>query len=203
MTQIKVSVLVQGQLVREGNEIIEASSTVTMIQADARVIIVDTGSSDKISTLREGLTRAGVNVMDVDTVVNTHLHRDHSGGNEIFPRARFYAHKLESPPAGTTLVSEGLELSRGVELVPTPGHTRGSISVLAAAERMYAVSGDAIPTRANLEQRVPPAIHVDRALALKSMELLARAADVIIPGHDAPFPVPQKGKSNQSHRVVG
>ncbi len=33
----------------------------------------------------------------VDLIINTHFHRDHSGGNHLFPNAKIYAHPLDTP----------------------------------------------------------------------------------------------------------
>jgi glyoxylase-like metal-dependent hydrolase (beta-lactamase superfamily II) len=181
--------ILDGRLVRSGNTILEASSTVSLVVSAEKRIIVDTGSPTDLKLLREALRAASVRPSDVDIVVNTHLHMDHIGGNSLFPNARFYAHRLENPPLGTIRVSEGFELLPGVELVLTPGHTAGSISVLVLADRRYAICGDAIPTRANVENHVPPSININPRLALKSMDSLEASADVIVPGHEAPFEV--------------
>ena len=181
--------ILDGRLVRSGNTILEASSTVSLVVSAEKRIIVDTGSPTDLKLLREALRTASVRPSDVDIVVNTHLHMDHIGGNSLFPNARFYAHRLENPPLGTIRVSEGFELLPGVELVLTPGHTAGSISVLVLADRRYAICGDAIPTRANVANHVPPSININPRLALKSMDSLEASADVIVPGHEAPFEV--------------
>ncbi len=172
--------------------ILSASSTVTVIRSEDTVVLVDTASPADIYRLSEALRSVHLDPADVNIVVNTHLHLDHSGGNILFQNARFYAHALEMPPIGTVRVAEELDLLPGVKLLHTPGHTLGSISVLADGDRRYAICGDAVPTRANLEQHVPPAINVDPRLALKSMEVLERSAEVIIPGHEGPFEVARK-----------
>ena len=41
------------------------------------------------------LERVGVDPADVGTVVNTHLHWDHCGNNDLFPNARFFVQKAE------------------------------------------------------------------------------------------------------------
>lgn len=129
---------------------------------------------------------------DVDTVVNTHLHIDHCGGNDLFPRAVFKAHGLENPTIGTLRVREGDIVAEKVSVMDTPGHTAGSVTVLVDAERRYAICGDAIPAKANYDAGVPPAAHVDSRLAIQSMIRILSWADVVIPGHDAPFDVARK-----------
>ena len=181
--------ILDGRLVKSGNAILEASSTVSLVVSANKRVIVDTGSPKDLKLLREALRAASVRPDEVDMVVNTHLHMDHIGGNSLFPNARFYAHRLENPPLGTIRVSEGFDLLPGVELVMTPGHTAGSISVLVHADRRYAICGDAIPTRANVENHVPPSININPRLALKSMDSMEASADVIVPGHEAPFEV--------------
>jgi len=135
------------------------------------------------------LESAGVPPGTVSHLVNTHLHIDHCGCNELFENAKVYAHSLESPPVGVVRVSDRMEILPGVELVPTPGHTRGCLSVFVSAEKRYAICGDAIPTKANYENLVPPAINIDAKLALRSLKAIAWWAEIIIPGHGPPFEV--------------
>ncbi len=188
----EVVVIREGRLVRDGSAIIEASSTVTMIRSEGTLVLVDTGSPAEIDRLREALLSVHIDAGDVDIVVNTHLHLDHAGGNGLFRNARFYAHGLESPPVGTIRVKDEVDLLPDVRILHTPGHTAGSVSVLVNGSRRYAICGDAVPTRANLENHVPPVINIDPRLALKSMEVLERSADIIVPGHENAFEVARK-----------
>lgn len=184
---MQVEIVLEGRLLRRGAEIIEASSSVALVNAGAKKVIVDTASRSDSARLRDALKAKSVDPAEVGIVVSTHLHTDHCGCNDLFENAKFYAHRLESPPVGTVQISKDMELLPGVELVQTPGHTAGSISVLVHAEKRYAAVGDAIPTKANYDQHIPPSINIDRRLALRSMELLLGSADVIVPGHDSPF----------------
>ena len=182
-----VQVLCEGWLVREGGAVVDASSTVTMIRTDSGTVLVDTGSPARAGDLSENLLEAGVRAGEVRHVVNTHLHMDHCGANDMFPNAVFHAHGDEEPPVGTRRVAGEVKLAQGVRLVHTPGHTRGSISVLVDSDRRYAICGDAIPTKANYDSHVPPSVHFDRALALRSMDMLLGWAQAVIPGHDKLF----------------
>jgi len=179
----------RGTLVRDGDAIVDASSTVTLVRASGKLVLVDTGSPREATGLLEALNSMRIGSGDIDVVVNTHLHIDHCGCNELFERAKVIAHALEEPPLGSLRISGGMTLFPGVEIVPTPGHTPGSISVFVSSDRRYAISGDAIPTKANYDTHAPPFIAFDRKLALKSLEAIVSWAEVVVPGHDAPFEV--------------
>lgn len=188
----RVRLVRRGFVERRGEAIIDASASVTLVEASGKQIIVDTGSRTECDKLLFDLNAMRIRPEDVDIVVNTHLHTDHCGCNELFENAAVYAHQLESPPIGNTRISGSITLYPGVEVVHTPGHTAGSVTVFVSAEKRYGICGDAIPTRANYDSHVPPFIAIDRGLALKSMDAIISSADVIIPGHDAPFEVQRK-----------
>lgn len=153
------------------------------------MMIVDTGARSSRTDLGAALAEAGISPEDVGTVVNTHLHMDHCGCNDVFVNARFMAHRLEEPSVETARVEEGSKLAEGVTVLETPGHTLGSISLLVKSDVDYVICGDALPTRSNYESLAPPAVHVDRRLAVSSMERIIEAADIVVPGHDAPFKI--------------
>lgn len=170
----------------------EAASNVVLLRTKALNIVVDTGALGDDRKIVDGLKAEGLTLEDIDVVVNTHLHMDHCGCNDLFESARFYAHRLENPPAGTARVDGDTTLTEGVRIVPTPGHTEGSISLFVEADHKYAVCGDAIPTKANYDAHVPPAVNIDRRLALASLDIIASWADIVVPGHEPPFEVVRK-----------
>ena len=188
----KVRLVRKGSLVRKGDVVVDASSSITLIQAGGKHIIVDTGSPSDSEKLLFDLKSMMLQPKDVDIVINTHLHIDHIGCNDLFENARVYAHELEEPPVGNVRLAGAITLLPGVEIIPTPGHTRGSISVFVASDRRYAICGDAIPTKANYETHVPPFVAFDKDLARKSMDMVLEWAEMIIPGHDEPFPTVAK-----------
>lgn len=184
-----VQVLRQGWVVRDGAKVVGASSSVVLVRSGSADIVVDTGSRDDAEAVTGALAAVDIHPEDVSHVVNTHLHMDHCGCNDLFTNALFHAHGLEEPPVGTVRVSGEVTIAPGVRLVPTPGHTAGSVSVFVESDRRYAICGDAIPPRANYEARAPPAVHIDRSLAMKSMDVILAWAEVVIPGHDRQFNV--------------
>jgi len=188
----RVRVVRKGHLVREGDVVVDSSSTVTLVEASGKQAIVDTGLARECDKLLFDLKAMRINPKSVDVVINTHLHIDHCGCNDLFPNALVYSHQLEDPPVGNARISGALTLFPGVEIVPTPGHTRGSISVLVTAERKYAICGDAIPTKANYDAHLPPFTAFDKNLATTSMDFILGWAEIVVPGHDALFEVARK-----------
>ncbi len=90
---------------------------VALVESGGKRVLVDTGMGDRWSekevrmyridrsaTLLDGLRGQGLSPDDVDVVINTHLHFDHSGGNTrlvdgrvrpTFPRARYVVQRGE------------------------------------------------------------------------------------------------------------
>lgn len=184
-----VHVLVPGFIERDGSAILDASSTVTLVESKGQRLIVDTGSPRDWPKIARALRLLKVDPDSVRYVVNTHLHIDHIGCNDKFGGARLFAHTLEDPPVGTLRVSERTTLFPGVEIVPTPGHTAGSLSVFVTGEKRVVIAGDALPTRENYLNHVPPAVNVNRLLALKTMDMILAWAEIVVPGHGPQFEV--------------
>jgi len=100
--------------------------------------------------LLEALASVGVAIADIWLVINTHLHFDHCGGNNIFPGtvifvqgAEFEAAQADRytirehfdfPDAQYLLLRGQAELAPGVSVLPTPGHTHGHQSVVVDSE---------------------------------------------------------------------
>lgn len=110
----------------------------------------------------------GVAVEDVRTIVNCHLHFDHCGGNQFFPRAQILVQcaELEASREPMYTVPEwvafdGADLvvvegehvvCDGVRLVPTPGHTVGHQSlVVDTADGVVVLAGQASESAADFE----------------------------------------------------
>jgi glyoxylase-like metal-dependent hydrolase (beta-lactamase superfamily II) len=77
---------------------------VWVVRAGARAVVVDTGfdtaeAARRGRTLdrlpREGLAMLGVDAAAVEDVIVTHLHHDHAGTIDDFPKARFHLQEAE------------------------------------------------------------------------------------------------------------
>jgi glyoxylase-like metal-dependent hydrolase (beta-lactamase superfamily II) len=187
----RVFLLKPGSIKRdESGEILDARSSVTLIISGKRKIVVDTGLEGEAEQIERALSGLSLLPEEIDSIVNTHSHPDHCGNNHLFSRAERLAPQ------------DGQLICPGVWTLATPGHSLDSISVvigpvpqaqkkadMAPGIPIIVIAGDALPTFGNFQKRVPPALHVDRNLAVSSMNKIIALADTIVPGHDYPFSV--------------
>lgn len=155
----------------------------------------------------QALSRLGVDPKDITHVILTHLHWDHAGNNALFPNAKFYVQKTEleeakDPPvkmfAGSydvpavfqtqyTLLDGEQEILEGISVIPTPGHSLGSQSVVVDTEQgKYVLAGDLIALF-ECYQHDPMfvnGIHIDLISYFRSLERVKEIGGVVLPGHD-------------------
>lgn len=152
-----------------------------LVRDGQMTVLVDTGwGPEHNGRFATELADAGVSSNEIDVVIFTHLHGDHTGGAidrasgvPLFPRARYlvpkgdwdhYAAETPPPDSFTTDVmplrtSGQLELIEGersltsaLTTLPTPGHTPGhtSLMVVSAGER-GCILGDVVLTMVDAE----------------------------------------------------
>ena len=123
-----------------------------------RVLPFELPEQTEEQTIPAQLERCGFGLGDVTTLVNSHLHIDHVGGNQLFKNTgvRHLIHEKELAQArnhapfeffgysdkswdyeGATIeaVSGDVELAPGIWLYETPGHTVGHYSFLFGGAR--------------------------------------------------------------------
>ena len=154
--------------------------TCAVLRADGKTILVDTGlGPGGEGGLLPGLAEAGIRHDEVDLVVFTHLHGDHTGwnvdlttGQPRFARARYHIPEADwrffrdeggdnwdtmlAPleQAGVVdLFSSEQSLGPSLTLLPTPGHTPGhtSIAIASGGEQGY-VLGDVVVAEPSLNE---------------------------------------------------
>ncbi len=130
-------------------------------------LLIDTGTGSQPAALSHALGKAGVSFDDIRQIVLTHAHFDHIGGVGLFEGATVAAHKIDSAvvESGDGYASEAsafsmslkprkvdVKLTNGdlvnsgdieLEVIHTPGHTRGSICLF-DAKRGILFSGDTV-----------------------------------------------------------
>lgn len=157
------------------------------------VAIVDTGVPGSAEAIESSLSAAGSSWADVSHVILTHLHNDHVGSlgdvMALAPEAAGFAGEPDIPsipsPRPLSPVGDGDSVF-GLEIVATPGHTPGSISVLDRAAGVL-VAGDALNGVDGGVGGANPRFSSDMALADESVRKLAGFAfDTVLVGHGEP-----------------
>lgn len=187
---IQLDVLCVGDLQRDGDgNILKADCTSVLIRAPGHNIVVDPSTKYMKPAVKTSFRQIGVFPKEVDTVILTHTHADHTGNLDMYRNAKVYLHSGADTevPSATVIDGDEFEVCPGVRIVHTPGHCPEQCSVFVEADRRYAVAGDTVPLEDNLRKMVPPAINTDPDLALQSIKRVADYADVVIPGHGFPF----------------
>ena len=161
------------------------SGTVTLIRDGDAVIVVDPGMVADRDALLAALEAHGPAPQDVTDVVFSHHHPDHTVNAALFRNARIHDHwAVYEGDRWLDRDAHGAQLSPWVRLLRTPGHTAEDISTVASAP-----DGVYICTHAWWSADGPEEdpLGADQAALTDSRKLLLGFADVIIPGHGAPF----------------
>lgn len=189
---------------------------VWLVRGEGREVVVDTGFGAAAALRRkrkivrpveQGLRMMGVDAAEVRDVVITHLHYDHVGNFELFPRATFHLQDLEMQYAtGRSMRHEPLrhafdvedvvgmvrnvyagrvrfhsgdvQLFPGLSLHLIGGHTLGLQAVRAATRRGHVVlASDASHYYANMGERRPFPIVYNVGDMMEGWERLRSLAD--------------------------
>lgn len=174
-----------------------SSCTCTYIQAGNRQILVDPAISNAQEFEKALDERSGLAMEDIDTVFLTHFHRCHWRGLCLFPKSVWLMSRAEIrwwQNAASTTEEEQNILSRIVPIeehrlpeidsLSTPGHSHGLTSLIfETREGSVVVAGDAVLTFEHFQEREPAGVCEDYRQARRSMDRIAKLADLVIPGH--------------------
>ena len=192
-------------------------STVTYIESDIR-IVVDTGFdylyTDKETNYRENkrtLTHSlhllGLSPKDIDLLFITHPHGDHINNHELFSSAEIVmgGQKNEIGSFEFTRAKHGQTITKGVQVISTPGHTRDHSSLIVELvpsdsfvrnkSREFQLFHDCIKVVIAGDAIVTPVYYylekfwefnpdfLSHSLSMDSYMRIIKVADYIIPGH--------------------
>jgi len=152
-------------------------------------------------TIPAQLDLCGFSADDVETLVMSHLHFDHVGGNKHLPAATVLVHAREIAQArncepfehfgysdrtwdhaGARLVpvSGDFEVAKGLQLVETPGHTVGHYSLLvkpASGAKAMLFPFDVVYTRDAYDRSVQAGFHIDPVAGVRSIRRVRALAE--------------------------
>lgn len=112
-----------------------------LLFAGKKNILVDSAVEEAFSPfLKNSLAELHLKIEDIDLVVNTHGHADHTGMNELI-RANSHAGILNCSNLPENYIIDGGDYQ--LQILHTPGHTGDSVSFLELSEGIL-FSGDAI-----------------------------------------------------------
>lgn len=180
--------------------------TTALLRDGTHHVLMDAGGMVIRHDLPRLLAEHGVAPGDIDTVLLSHLHADHSFNVDLFPQAEFVLSRAEWEHA-SDLVSRDRSVNEGAipllrsfrtrlveeaeeEIHPgllawlTPGHTRGATSyVVVREDGDWVLTGDAVKNRGELEfEEIQQS--VDMAQSLASLRAIKARAARVLPGHD-------------------
>lgn len=162
------------------------SSTCSLVRdGDARIVI-DPGLAPSQAAILDPLRALGVSARDVTDVVLSHHHPDHALNVALFPAARVHDHWAIYDFAGRwdDVEAEGRVLAPSVRLLRTPGHSAEDICTLAGtADGLVVFTHLWWHAGGPAEDPYAP----DAGVLHQSRARVLELADVIVPGHGAPF----------------
>jgi 4-pyridoxolactonase len=165
-----------------------------------RVLPFELPEQSPEQTIPAQLEACGFGVGDVTTLVNSHLHIDHVGGNQHFRgtgvrnvlHARELAQARNHEPfeffgysdkswdyegANFVPVTGDFELASGLWLYETPGHTVGHYSLLVHGAKPLLFAVDVAYTATALERGIQPGFHNDPIAGVRSIQRVKALAE--------------------------
>jgi glyoxylase-like metal-dependent hydrolase (beta-lactamase superfamily II) len=173
----------------------------------------------KIYTFEKGLAKWGLSPGDIDIVIHTHLHNDHCENDFKCSNARFFVHEKElerihnphpldfryiedyiedvEDAGQMETISADQEIIPGIQVIHTPAHTEGGMTVLVDTPAgKAAITGFCIIME-NLEppaavkamemEVIPPGTHVNVYDAYDILVKVKHMADILLPLHEPAF----------------
>lgn len=174
-----------------------------LIDTGKEVILVDTGvpvetpdvepkpdqmiyQGKKVNNFVDALKKVGYEPKDVDKVIVTHKHPDHTGELRLFNHAKIYISEIEADAMkldGDNVVRVKFEsgpyknfkqserITENIVMLPAYGHTKGnSIVVLETDGLNYMFHGDVTYTDEALRRNALSVVFEDKELAKETLE---------------------------------
>ena len=191
MSEIKI--LIEGYAKEIENGWV-ASSTVCLIISNGKKIITDPGCNRE--KIMEALENNNLKTSDIDFVLLTHSHLDHTLLAGIFEKAKILTTQ-EIYNGDNQIEHNNIIPETDLKIVQTPGHCPESCSIIVKTqEGVYAAAGDVFwwvdgeNQEFNLEKEdnAHPE-EVNKEKLIESRKKLVALADFIIPGHGKIFKV--------------
>ena len=193
------------------------TGAVTLIQSEGKNIIIDTGARGTWEETTEKLNQIGLKITDIDIVLLTHLHLDHSYHVALFPQAQLLAWSHDWKAGETREITGDLNHNplpipiEGITAIRTPGHDECMNSfIVQGADELTLVDGETISLKDKkliiagdaINQIVIesdgakiPYAYDEELYRASAQKILDQKPDFIIPGHGPIIVLTNNGKS--------
>jgi glyoxylase-like metal-dependent hydrolase (beta-lactamase superfamily II) len=176
----RVDVLVEGYV-----RLPHVAGTVSLVRDGDRIVVVDPGMVADRDRILGPLRDLGVDPGSVTDIVVSHHHLDHTVNIALFPAVA--VHDFQSVIEGdrfTRRDADGVQLTPGIRLLATPGHTAQDITTLVGT------AGDVVAFTHLWWTADGPAddpYAPDRDRLRRERERVLALATLVVPGHGPPF----------------
>jgi len=162
------------------------AGTVSLLRDADVIAIVDPGMVPSRAAIHDPLAALGVAPDDVTDVILFHHHPDHTVNIALFPEVTIHDYWARyHRDQWTTRDAEGVQLSPGIKLWETPGHTPQGITTLVDTDE-----GVAALTHLWVYESSPGSgLDVHPAQVLEHRARVLRVASLIVPGHGPAFSI--------------
>ncbi len=176
-----------------------------LILGNKMKVLIDPGISQHFKILNKNLKKLGVDIKDLDMIINTHEHVDHFGANRFLQKSvpitthRYAATKIVSADDEVLLCRAHGENPTGyhvniwlenlnvvdlgnwfLKILHTPGHTSGSLSIYEPREKLL-ISGDTLFARGTISDISSSGSYGEYINSLARLNTMK--IDLILPGH--------------------
>lgn len=176
---LKVLVPYMGYLLENGEKKILVDTGINerfIVDGKAWGGFAATGGTDIV---KQSLEKEGIKPEDIDIVIYTHLHNDHTGASHLFIKSLHIFQQLEWENLLNPLPSQkirgdydpetipvlksldcltingDIEIEPGLKAFLTPGHTKGSMSfAVQTQDGVYVITGDTVIIKQNLYPKI-------------------------------------------------
>ena len=190
-----VKILIHGYARKPPGGRWDATSTCTLVKSCGKKILIDPGMfPDK---LKASLEKERLLPEDIDIIVNSHSHPDHTRNSRLFAKEKVFDIFKRYKQIPEDMTVPGTK----VKVIFTPGHTEKHVAFLVETpEGRCGIAGVAIWWKDDEEQETDyrsliehnDPVAKDQLLIQESREKLFNLADYIIPGHGKMFRVPKQ-----------
>ncbi len=162
--------------------------TVAFVRDGDRRIVYDPGTVPSPSSILEPLKKLGYEVGDITDVIISHHHPDHTVNIALFPNAAIqdFWGTYRGDQWSLRHTGDGFDVTPGIRLLHTPGHTESDQSTLVATQQGLVTFThlwwtDTVPGHDDPVALDQPAFHENRE------RILALNPYLIVPGHGPAF----------------